>query len=87
MEKELNEVVLEEGLNNETVETNHKFSKVKVLGIVAMASATALLLKFRKKINTKIENRMVKKLTKKGYIISNPTELEIMADDIIDALS
>ena len=86
MEKELNEVILEEELGNETVKTKRDFSKVKVLGIAAMASVTALLFKFRKKINTKIEGRMVKSLTKKGYTILDPVNTSEISEKIEETL-
>ena len=66
MENEKNVLVEEAG--NLTEEINHKTSKVAILGIAAVTAA-ALLLKFRRKISSKIENVMVRKLSKKGYAV------------------
>ena len=70
MEKEVKELLTEE--DNRLVEVSQKSSKGTFLGIVAVASAV-LLFKFRRKIGTKLENTMVKTLTKKGYSILPPT--------------
>lgn len=76
MENEVKEV-LEEGAVDEVNKTNHKSSKVvAILGI----AAAGLLLAFRKKINTRIEKSMVKKLTKKGYSVFEPTSTEDFSD-------
>lgn len=79
MENELNEVLVEENGALPT-EANHKSSKGLILGIAAVTAV--LLFRFRKRISTKIENSMVKKLGKKGYSVISPTELNELTDDI-----
>lgn len=83
MENEVKEV-LEEELTNESVNVNRKGPKALILGVVALAGA--LLFKFRNKISTKIETRMVNKLTKKGYVINAPGSFEAISDNIINGL-
>ena len=84
MENEIKEV-MDEGLNNGLGETNRKASKGMILGIAA-AAVTAVLLKFRKKISSKIESHMVKKLTKKGYSVATPEDLTSFSETIIENL-
>lgn len=74
MENEVKEVLAEEA-TNPTEGASRKSSKGAILGIVAVTTV-ALLLKFRGKIGTKIENAMAKRLGKKGYAILSPDEME-----------
>lgn len=80
MENEVKEV-LEEGVVDELDNVNQKSSKVAIFG--AVAAVTGLLFVFRKKISARVEKRMVKKLTKKGYSVYKsestcfPDELEL----------
>lgn len=83
MENEVKET-LEEGMTTETGKLNGKKSKAIIVGGVAIASM--LLFKFRNKINAKIENAMVKKLTKKGYNIQSPKETEAFVEGLFDEL-
>lgn len=68
MEKELE--VLEEGVSNELGNANHKRSKLMTVGIAA--AAIGLYVAFRKKIKARAEKRMIKKLTKRGYTVTEP---------------
>lgn len=81
MEKEVTEV-LEEGVVNELENVKPKPSKVAFIGFAAAITA-GLLLVFRKKIATKVEGSMVKKLTKKGYTIYKPM---ITEDEILETI-
>ena len=81
MENEVKEL-LEEEMETEVGEVNRKPSKAKILGVAVIASVTALLLKFRKKIGSKIEGVMVKKLNKKGYTVLEP----VATTEITDAI-
>lgn len=79
MENLLNEEMVEETVVPST-EANRKSSKGLILGVVTIAAV--VLFKFRKKIGTRIENSMVKKLGKKGYSVISPAELNDLTDDI-----
>ena len=81
MEHETNEM-LEATLGNESVSTNRKSPKAVLLG--AAVAISALFIAFRKKINAKVENCMVKRLTKKGYIVSDPIKFEDLPDTNIE---
>lgn len=83
MENEVKEV-LDEVTGNETVNTKRKSSKVAIIGIAT--TAVALLVAFRKKIGAKIDGRMVKRLTKKGYTVNSPVDLEVISDDLLDEI-
>ena len=85
MENLENELLNEE-VNNGLEEVTRKPSKVKIIGIAALASVTALLLKFRKKIGTRIEGVMVKKLSKKGYTVLEPMVSTEIAEKIDETL-
>lgn len=78
MENEVKEV-LDEVVENEAVTTNRKPAKAAIIGIAA--ATVALLVAFRKKIGAKIDGRMVKRLTKKGYTIDSPVDLKAISDD------
>lgn len=82
MENEVKEVLVEgqEGIMMPS-ETNQKSSKGVLLGIATVAAV--LLFKFRKKIGTKIENSMVKKLGKKGYSVISPSEIAELSDEVL----
>lgn len=82
MENELNEVLVEgqEGIVESSV-SNQKSSKGVFLGIAAVAAV--LLFKFRKKIGTKIENAMVKRLDRKGYSVISPSEIAELSEEVI----
>ena len=80
MENEVKEV-LDEVAENEVVTTNRKSPKAAIIGIAA--ATVALLVAFRKKIGAKIDGRMVKRLTKKGYSVINPTDL-VVTDDLLE---
>lgn len=79
MENLLNEEMVEETVVPST-EANRKSSKGLILGVATIAAV--VLFKFRKKIGTRIENSMVKKLGKKGYSVISPAELNDLTDDI-----
>lgn len=81
MENELNEV-MEVGVSNELENVSRKPSKVAIFGIAA-AAITGLVVAFRKKIGARMEKRMVKKLTKKGYTVYEP-ELEVFSDNTVE---
>ena len=83
MKNEVKEV-LDEELVNDLGNVN-KPSKGAFLGIAAAAvAASVLLFKFRKKIGSGIDKVMVNKLTKKGYSVCSPKELEVIGDDLLD---
>ena len=84
MENEVKEL-LDDELNNELGKVNRKASKGMILGITAVA-VSALLFRFRNKINTKIEGSMVRKLSKKGYTVLEPVATTELTDKIDDAL-
>lgn len=86
MENEVKEV-LDEELGNELGNVNRKSSKVKILGIATVTAVTAVLLKFRNKINARIERKMVNKLTKKGYSVISPVDSEKIADELLESFS
>lgn len=80
MENEVKEVLVEEVVNNEeTVMVDNKPSKALLIG--GLVAIGAILFKFRNKIGTKLDGFMVKKLTKKGYSVYSPTDLEVISDD------
>ena len=79
-----NEVeVLEEVTVNELDNVN-KPSKGTFLGIVAAVTGVALLIKFRKNISSKLDVIRVNKLTKKGYTVNPPVNLEKIPEDLLD---
>lgn len=84
MENEVVEV-LEEGTVNEVNNVN-KPSKGTFLGIVAAVTGIALLVKFRKKIGSKIDNFRVNKLTKKGYTVNPPVKLDTISEDLLEEI-
>ena len=84
MKNEVKELLTEE-LGNDLGEVNQKSSKGAVLGIAAV-TVGVLLFKFRHKIGAKIENKMVKALTKKGYTVYSQTELAEIGDNIDEIL-
>ena len=94
MENEVKEVIeLEEGLTTEMETTNQKKSKVVILGLAVATAVSAVLFKMRNKISSKIDNGMIKKLEKKGFVILNPTtatevseELEALQETFIENL-
>lgn len=81
MENEVKEV-LDEVVENEVVTTNRKSPKAAIIGVAA--AAVALLVAFRKKIGVKIDDSMVKRLTKKGYTVNSPVDLAVITDDLLD---
>jgi hypothetical protein len=83
MKNEVNEI-LEGDVVNELGNVNPKPSKVAIFGIVA--ATAGLFVVFRKKIRTKMEKRMVKKLTKKGYTICEPILEEKDFDEILEPI-
>lgn len=74
MENEVVELLDEEVVVAEVAQANHAPVAI-ILGVVGVTAA-ALLFKFRHKINAKIENNMVKKLTKKGYVVQKITDTD-----------
>lgn len=86
MENEVKEVILDEELGNEVVaKVDRKTPKLVILG--GITAVAALLFKFRNKINAKIEGNMVKKLTKRGYVVNSPAELKEIEEEIFEKLS
>ena len=79
MEKELE--VLEEGVSEVTETVRRGPSKGLIIGITA--ATVGLFVVFRKKIKARAEKRMVKKLTKRGYTVSEPIQ-EKDFDEILE---
>lgn len=82
MNNEVKEV-LDEELVNEIGNVN-KPSKGAFLGITAAVAASVLLFKFRKKIGSRIDKVMANKLTKKGYTVCSPKELENIGEELLE---
>ena len=70
-----NEVEVLDGEVVQEVGEACKSTKWPIIGGIAVAIAIPVIF-LRKKIRAKVEKRMVKKLTKKGYAIYGPTTLK-----------
>lgn len=76
LRNDLVEVEMNEELEEEFEESNGIFGKVAVgIGVVATGVATTLVVKNRDKIKAKLEERKIRKLEDKGYIIYKPEEV------------
>ena len=82
MENEIKEI-LDEGTVTELNTVNTRSKIAGILGIAAIAT-TSLLFVFRKKIAAKHEEKMVKKLTKKGYTVYEP--INDIPDDSVETI-
>ena len=83
MENEVKEV-LDEVVGNESSNVSRKSSKVAIFGLAA--TAVALLVAFRKKISARVDGRMVKRLTKRGYTVHTPVEVEVIPDNLLEEI-
>lgn len=76
LRNDLVEVEMNEELEEEFEESNGIFGKVAVgIGVVAIGVATTLVVKNRDKIKAKLEERKIRKLEDKGYVIYKPEEV------------
>ena len=76
-ENELLEVEVLEPADEEFEESNGLFGKIAAgVGVVALGVGTTLIVKNKERIKAKIEERKIRKLEEKGYVIYRPEEVE-----------